>query len=164
MRRTARGGDAMTGSNRSGVLAVLIAVACLMVSVAAASPAGAASNPWLTRMAGYVWPGAVKSVQASWGVPQILSRNGAAHASTWVGAQVLGDSAHSPFIQVGTTEDRQPSLFGSPDQYWTFWSDVALGFHPHLLFAVHPGDKVTSSLSLSGGRWHVSVSDTTSGQ
>ncbi len=59
-------------------------------------------------MAGYVWSGRVRAVTASWAVPR-MSGPGEAHASTWIGAQAPGRSQHSPFIQVGTVEDRRSS-------------------------------------------------------
>jgi peptidase A4-like protein len=111
------------------------------------------------HMAGYVWSGHVRAVAASWAVPR-MSGTGEAHASTWIGAQAPGRSQHSPFIQVGTVEDRGSSRAA----YGAFWTDTARGFHPQLLFHVHPGDAVSTALTLAADRWRVYIVDTTSGQ
>jgi hypothetical protein len=69
-------------------------------------------------------------------------------------------SRRSPFIQVGTVEDRGSS---SP-VYGAFWTDTTRGFHPQILFHVRPGDAVSTALTLAAGRWRVYIVDTTSGQ
>src|SRR5690242_10596760 len=112
------------------------------------------------HMAGYVWSGHVRAVAASWSVPR-MSGAGSAHASTWIGAQAPGLTERSPFIQVGTVEDRGSS---SAAAYAAFWTDTTRGFHPQILFRVHPGDAVSTALTLVGGRWRVYVVDTSSGR
>jgi hypothetical protein len=89
-----------------------------------------------------------------------MSGAGEAHASTWIGAQAPGAPRRSPFIQVGTVEDRGSS---SP-AYRAFWTDTTRGFHPQILFRVHPGDAVSTALTLLSGRWRVYIVDTTSGR
>jgi hypothetical protein len=113
------------------------------------------------RMAGYVWSGPLVSVRASWTVPRMASGFGEAHASTWIGAQVAGVPKPSPFIQVGTTEDRGPA---SRAVYAAFWTDTRRGYHPQILFHVHPGDVVATALTLHLGRWRVAIADATSGR
>jgi peptidase A4-like protein len=113
------------------------------------------------HMAGYVWAGPVTSVAASWSVPGIAAGSGEAHASTWIGAQAPGPSMHTPFIQVGTLEDRGSATAPS---YAAFWTDTTRGFHPQVLFPLRPGDAVSTSLTLSAGRWVVSIVDSTSGR
>jgi hypothetical protein len=110
------------------------------------------------HMAGYVWGGNVASVTASWAVPR-MSGSGEAHASTWIGTQAPGVAQRSPFIQVGTIEDRASSR---DPVYAAFWTDTTRGFHPEVLFHVTPGDVVSTALSRSGGRWSVSIVDSTS--
>lgn len=112
------------------------------------------------HMAGYVWSGNVRAVAASWSVPRMAGA-GDAHASTWIGAQAPGRFARSPFIQVGTVEDRGSS---STPAYAAFWTDTARGFHPQILFRVHAGDAMSTALTLTVGRWRVYIVDTTSGQ
>jgi hypothetical protein len=118
-------------------------------------------NASFGRMAGYVWSGHLGSVRASWAVPRMISGSGEAHASTWIGAQATGPPGPSPFIQVGTTEDRG---FGSAPVYGAFWTDTKRGYHPQILFHVRPGDVVATALTLTSGRWRVTIADTTSGR
>jgi len=112
------------------------------------------------HMAGYVWSGNVRAVAASWSVPR-MSGSGNAHASTWIGAQAPGFSGRSPFIKVGTVEDRGSA---STPAYAAFWTDTTRGFHPQILFRVHPGDAVSTSLTQAAARWRVDIVDTTSGR
>jgi hypothetical protein len=110
------------------------------------------------HMAGYVWLGHVTAVRGSWSVPRVLGA-GDAHASTWIGAQAPGAPHRSPFIQVGTLEDR--GARGAP-AYAAFWTDTMRGFHPRILFRVQPGDAVSTALTLTAGRWRVQIVDATS--
>ncbi|MFL5862700.1 MAG: G1 family glutamic endopeptidase [Solirubrobacteraceae bacterium] len=140
------------------------AAAAIAISLGAGgcdSGSGAGAITSFGRMAGYVWSGTVTSVRAAWVVPKMASGTGAAHASTWIGAQAAGLPERSPFIQVGTTEDRAPT---SGPAYSAFWTDTRRGFHPQILFHVHPGDRIAASMSLGSGRWRVLVADTTSRQ
>jgi hypothetical protein len=144
---------------RAGVAAAMVALA-----LGAAACGGGSERPGTLasfgHMAGYVWSGRVSAVAASWSVPR-MSGSGDAHASTWIGAQAPGVSRRSPFIQVGTVEDHT-SLY-SPD-YAAFWTDTIRGFHPQILFFVHAGDVVSTTLALMAGRWRVSIVDATSGR
>jgi hypothetical protein len=92
-------------------------------------------------------------------VPRITS-TGEAHASTWIGAQAPGVPHRAPFIQVGTLEDRGPD---NVPTYAAFWTDTRRGFRPEILFPVHAGDTVSTMLTLSGGRWRVSIKDPSDG-
>ncbi|HEX3975691.1 MAG TPA: G1 family glutamic endopeptidase [Solirubrobacteraceae bacterium] len=143
-------------------LGVVAATTAIGLS-AAGCGGGAGSAGALTsfgHMAGYVWSGRVSAVAASWSVPR-MSGSGEAHASTWIGAQAPGVSRRSPFIQVGTVEDH--SYLTLP-VYAAFWTDTTRGFHPQILFGVHPGDAVSTGLTLTAGRWRVYIVDSTSGQ
>jgi hypothetical protein len=140
----------------------------LTVAVSAAIAAGCggrsgqdAAVTSFGRMAGYVWSGAVTSVRGAWSVPTMAPAPGEAHASTWIGAQALAAHPSSPFIQVGTTEDRARA---SPPLYEAFWTDTKRGYHPQLLFRVGPGDRISTALTLVAGRWQVAVVDATSGR
>jgi hypothetical protein len=113
------------------------------------------------RMAGYVWSGHVSSVGAAWSVPTMAGGPGAAHASTWIGAQAIAAPARSAFIQVGTTEDRGRA---SHPVYAAFWTDTKRGYHPQVLFQVSAGDRVSTALRRVAGRWQVVIADATSGQ
>jgi Peptidase A4 family len=141
-----------------GAVAAAVAIAVGAAACGgAAGTAGALSS--FGHMAGYVWTGRVTAVTASWSVPRITS-TGAAHASTWIGAQAPG-VPHPPFIQVGTLEDRGPDNIPA---YSAFWTDTRRGFRPEVLFTVHAGDTVSTALSLTASRWRVSIEDRTGGQ
>lgn len=113
---------------------------------------------------GYLWPGDVTSVGASWTVPRLTKHEPRGIAGTWIGAESPGR-----FIQIGVTEGRdapntdadlrflvkglqQPLLTG-------FWSDTAHHFHPVPLPRVKAGDVVSVSLELIDGRWQLEFSD-----
>jgi hypothetical protein len=144
-------------------LGTMAAVAAIGLGAAGCGGDSAGSAGALTsfgHMAGYVWVGHVGAVAASWSVPR-MSGSGEAHASTWIGAQAPGLPRHSPFIQVGTLEDRGSD---STPAYAAFWTDTIRGFHPRILFRVRPGDAVSTALRLRAGRWRVYIVDNTSGQ
>ncbi len=140
------------------VTAAVVAIGLCATGCGAASgtrASGVASS--FGHMAGYVWDGPVRSVTAMWDVPR-MSGSGEAHASTWIGTQGPGIARRSPFIQVGTVEDR--SAGGRP-VYAAFWTDTIRGFHPQILFRVSPGDLISTRLSRSGDRWQVRIVDGT---
>jgi len=143
---------------RFGLITAVIAI-CLGAQGCGGGSGHGDATVSFGRMAGYVWSGHLVSVRASWSVPRMASGFGEAHASTWIGAQVAGVPGPSPFIQVGTTEDRGSAAHPA---YGAFWTDTQRGYHPQILFHVHPGDVVTSALSLHAGRWRVVIADTTS--
>ena len=157
------------GERRSRALAMGLAVLSLLATGCGASQrlrAGAGGvSAKLGRLAGYVWTGRVRSVSAAWTVPTITSGPRVAYASTWVAAQAPGPGpAHrASFVQVGLLENRSLPAGAShlTNVYDAFWSATALSFHPLPLFAVRPGDRVSASLELSEGRWHVAITDLT---
>jgi hypothetical protein len=117
------------------------------------------------RLAGYVWTGQVRSVRASWQAPAITAGSPAGHGSTWIGAQVAGASDRAPFIQVGITEDRVTGAGGrlvSREQ--AFWSATSLGFHPHFLWPVRPGDRIGARLDRLASRWRIDIADLSDGR
>ena len=115
-------------------------------------------------MSGYVRTGSVQTIGASWTVPGIGRRSRAGLAATWIGAQGPGVPPAAPFIQVGTNENRgDPGVASSPTVYVAFWSASQLNFHPHALFPVAPGDRITAALRLGTGRWQVSIADASNG-
>jgi hypothetical protein len=141
-----------------GMVAAVIAIVLGTAGCGGGSGSSVAPSAF-GHMAGYVWSGHVSAVAASWSVPR-MSGTGVAHASTWIGAQAPGRSLRSPFIQVGTVEDRGSSRA----VYGAFWTDTTRGFHPQILFHVHPGDAVSTALTLAADRWRIYIVDTTSGQ
>lgn len=145
-------------------LVVLVALAVTFGLLLGAAPGG--TNPrWsFGPLAGYVWRGRVTSVHGSWRVPRILAGSSfRSMAGTWIGAEAPGESGQ--FIQIGTIEQRQrpwevPER--GPD-YYAFWSDTKLTFHPRFLFSVSSSDELRASLTLARKRWMLAIVDTTSG-
>jgi hypothetical protein len=70
-----------------------------------------------------------------------------------------------PFIQVGTNETAAgSSKLPESYVYYAFWSDKAHHFQPIPLFSVTPLTEVAAALTLSDGRWAVSIRDLDSGE
>lgn len=112
--------------------------------------------------AGYRWRGRIASVEGSWTVPRIDPGSTPGLAGTWIAAQANG--AGPPFIQVGDSELRGDSRYGAPEnRYWAFWTDTKHEFHPQFLFRVEPGDALAGRLTLTRGRWTITLLDQTSG-
>ena len=150
-----------TVGRRVGLIAAMLAVGWGAAACGGGSGTAGRTATSFGHMAGYVWAGHVTSVAASWSVPRMAVGSHEAHASTWIGAQAPGPSLHTPFIQVGTLEDRGSV---SAPSYGAFWTDTRRGFHPQVLFHLRPGDVVSASLTRDGGRWQVSIIDGTSGR
>ncbi len=99
----------------------------------------------------------VHQLSATFTVPRIKPTASYADASTWVGAQVLGqDYLRLPFIQAGIDEDETDH---QPPTDKAFWSDNAHHFYPVPLFSVRPGDKVSVSLTHARGHWIITAAD-----
>jgi hypothetical protein len=149
---------------RRHLIAVLGATAvAIAVAVGLASAGGStAVHGSFGAFAGYQWDGRVTSVQASWIVPRILRstpRRGL--AGQWIGAQT--SSASGPFIQIGTEEwDADPAR-DPRRSYFAFWSDTKHHYLDQPLFNIDPGDTVSATLKLTGGRWVLGIIDTTTG-
>jgi hypothetical protein len=150
-----------------------LTLALVLVLVVLLSGAGSTKVPrrWLGAFAGYSWNGDVTSLSASWTVPHLLRESNLGKAGTWIGAQAPGNNS-APFIQIGINEERNydalaQAMPGPPgarfhrDRYYAFWSDTPLHFHPQFLFGVHPGDRLSASLSLAHRRWTLDISDGT---
>jgi hypothetical protein len=151
-------------------LAVLRRASALLISAGLAGcgssghPVGVGPHDF-GRLAGYVWTGQVRSVRGSWRVPAITPGSPAGHASTWIGAQVAGSSNQAPFIQVGITEDRVPGAQGTlVSRERAFWSATSLGFHPHFLWPVRPGDRIGARLDRLTSRWRIDIADLSNGR
>jgi hypothetical protein len=95
----------------------------------------------------------VTSLSGEWTVPMIAASSSSGDASTWIGAQA-DDGA---FAQVGTVENRFEH-----DQYYGFWSDVAVGYRPQFEITVKPGDTVVARMTMGVAGWSVTLDDLTS--
>lgn len=143
---------------RARLLAAALAVAALILGGIGTAPSGAtASYHPETGFGGYNWFGTVNQISGHWRVPAISPTSGAGHASTWVGAQ--DDSGNPPFIQLGTTEDR----FDGVNYYNAFWSDAAIGYHPHWILQLTGGDAVSANMTRVSDGWALTFVDLTIG-
>jgi hypothetical protein len=100
-------------------------------------------------------------IAGSWGVPAVSESSKAGAGSTWIGVQPPRGGWRTPFIQVGTTDQRDHHKF---NDYYAFWTDTDHHFHPISFMTVLPGERVSASLTLAGGRWRIRFVDHTSGQ
>jgi hypothetical protein len=148
--------------------AIALALASLAVLALLLSGPGATAGASFGPFAGYQWHGNVRSLQASWKVPMLEAGSPPrACAGTWIGAEAPG--SNGPFIQIGTNEQlvtpHEARAWGVPrNYYFAFWSTTAMHFKAQSLFLVRPGDRITASLVLVGGRWKLAIRDQTSGR
>jgi len=112
----------------------------------------AALSVVLAALAGYLWEGPVRSIDASWRVPAIRGGPLSAGALTWIGVQTKAGSS-MPFVQVGTWERKGLEF--------AFWSDTRHDFLPVFLRGVRAGDLVEASMTRVRGIWHLTFDDLT---
>jgi hypothetical protein len=103
----------------------------------------------------------VRMIAASWRVPAVSESSKAGAGSTWIGVQPPSGGWRTPFIQVGTTDQRDLDKY---NDYEAFWTDTDHHFHPIGFMTVLPGERVSASLTLVGHRWRIRFVDHTSGQ
>jgi Peptidase A4 family len=142
---------AMTG----GLLAAFSSGAgTAAASVAAQS---ATSENW----AGYVASGKTfSSVSGSWTEPTVTASpdSNQAYSAQWVGLGGASNSSSS-LEQIGTGADY---VNGQPDYY--AWYELLPAAQVRLNLAIHPGDKMSATVSVSGTTVNMSLTDTTTGQ
>jgi Peptidase A4 family len=140
---------------------VLIAAALAVGGTVASSSAASAAVTEVIPGVGFggyrYWPADVSSVSATWQVPSISPKSPDGSASTWIGAQ--NDRGGYPFIQVGTIEN---DVLGF-HEYFAFWSDTAVDFHPQLMGHIGAGDRAQVSMTRRGGVWLLALDNLTSG-
>jgi hypothetical protein len=164
---------ARTVPSRALAAIALLCAAGIAVACGENDPPNAVDTPpyWLLGgpgvssfgpFAGYAWLGEVRSVAASWTVPQVLPNSHDGVAATWIGAQAAG-ARSAPFIQVGTNEGSEPVDDTRRSFYYAFFSDTRLSFHASFLFVVRAGDVVAAQLRMAGGLWHLTIVDRTNG-
>jgi hypothetical protein len=142
-------------------MAVLLAVGALSVAVPSAAVAqttnaveSTTSNNW----AGYVDTGTTfSSVSGTWVVPTAKS-DSEGYSATWVG---LGgaDSSSSALEQAGTESD-----YVNGKATYSAWYELVPKAPVTLKLSVHPGDRVSATVSVSGTRVTVTMSDLTTGK
>ena len=101
--------------------------------------------------------GTYKSVVDTWQVPTVNTGvSGDQYSSDWVGIGGLNDGS---LVQAGTEADN----FGGT-AFYQAWTEVLPAAEDPLTLVVHPGDKITTTVKLSKGKWHMTVKDVTTGQ
>jgi hypothetical protein len=152
---------AATGAVTATLLAALLA-ACgsqtTQTTTRSTHMAVRSEHPPLGTFAGYTdQQQGIAMLRASWRVPRITIASGHGSGSTWIGVQQPSGGT-APFIQVGTTDDRDRQDY---DYYDAFWSDTTKRFRPVSLFRVNPGDRITATLQRSRATWRVEIADHT---
>jgi Peptidase A4 family len=98
-----------------------------------------------------------QSVVDTWKVPTVnTSISGTQYSSDWVGIGGLNDGT---LVQAGTEADH---IGGSA--FYQAWTEVLPAAEDPLTLAVHPGDKIKTSVKLVSGVWHMKVKDVTTGK
>ena len=138
-----------------GLVAVTLSATVVFGGGGATASVAVASYHPETGFGGYNWFGLVVQISAHWHVPVISPASASGHASTWVGTQDA--TGNPPFIQLGTTEDK----FSGQIAYNAFWSDAAVGYHPHLFLPLNGGDAVAANMQRVPDGWTLVLSDLT---
>ena len=142
----------------------LITVACVLGAAPAAATANDVAQASSGNWSGYVIGGSATpqrfaGVSGSWTQPTAnCSTSASRYAAFWIG---LGGSGQAQALEQAGTEadcssDGQPSYFA--------WYELVPQAPVHLALAVHPGDRMTSTVSVSGSSVRIQLSDLTSGQ
>ena len=150
----------------------LITMACVLGAGPAAATASDVAQPSSGNWSGDVigasaTPQRFASVSGSWTQPTANCSSGASrYAAFWIGlggsgqAQVGGSGQAQALEQAGTEADcsaaRQPSYFA--------WYELVPQAPVHLALAVGAGDRMTSTVSVSGSSVRIQLSDLTTGQ
>jgi hypothetical protein len=128
----------------------------LPAASAATLPQGSSAN-W----AGYVANSgsSFTSVSGSWVQPSADPSAGDGYSAFWVGLGGDGSSQSGSLEQIGTQAD----VVNGQTQYYAWYELVPAG-QVELNMAIHPGDHLSASVSVSGANVTVSLSNQTTGQ
>jgi Peptidase A4 family len=125
-------------------------------AAASVSAQSATSENW----AGYVASGKTfSSVSGSWTVPKVTASadSNQAYSAQWVGLGGTGNS--SSLEQIGTSAD-----YANGQANYYAWYELLPAAETKVDLAVHPGDNISATVSVSGTTVHLSLTDTTNGQ
>jgi hypothetical protein len=116
---------------------------------------GWASSNW----SGYAKTGTTySSATAQWTVPAVSPSQKATYSSSWVGIDGFNNSN---LIQTGTEQD----FYQGAAHYNAWWEILPAAETPISTLTVHPGDRMTASITKgSGSSWTIAISDTSTGQ
>jgi hypothetical protein len=99
-----------------------------------------------------------RRVTGSWTVPSVSNRSSDGYSAFWVG--LGGASSTSQALeQVGTSSD----VSNGQASYYA-WYELVPAAEQRLSLTVHPGDRMTGAVSVSGTQVTVRLSDSTTGQ
>jgi hypothetical protein len=149
-------------------LAALIAAVGALVAAGAAFAATPASAATVQQATSQNWAGYVASatsstfsrVSGSWVQPSATASAGDGYSAFWVGLGGAGQSQSQSqsLEQVGTQAD----VVGGKTVYYA-WYELLPSAPVKLSLAIHPGDHIAASVSVSGRSVTVSLSDETTG-
>jgi hypothetical protein len=101
--------------------------------------------------------GTYKSVVDTWKVPTVNTAvSGSQFSSDWVGIGGLNDGT---LVQAGTEADNQ-----NGHAFYQAWTEVLPAAEDPLTLAVHPGDKIKTTVSFAAKKWTMTVDDVTTGK
>lgn len=138
------------------VLAIATSVALPAVS-AAATPEAASAN-WAGYVASTNGGSNFSRVSGSWVQPSANASAGDGYSAFWVGLGGSGQSQSQSLEQIGTQAD----VTGGQTVYYA-WYELVPSAPVKLSLAIHPGDHIAASVSVSGSNVTVSLSDQTTG-
>jgi hypothetical protein len=161
----------MTGKHLIPTLAAT--VACALGTVPAASASTGAQTASSANWAGYVVGGSssatrFRSVSGSWVAPTAKCTSGQGYSSFWVGLGGSGSgsssmsdsgSAAGALEQAGTEADCNAD--GSAT--YSAWYELVPSPPVKVGMAVHPGDHITSKVTVDGGNVTIQLSNATTG-
>ena len=145
--------------------AILAATAAVTGVSAGSASADATSQEQVSQnWAGYVAGGSssdtqFSNVSGSWVEPTATCGSGQTYSAFWVGLGGSGNSSGA-LEQTGTQADCTAD--GGTDYY--AWYELVPAAPVRLDLAIHPGDKITAKVGVSGTNVTVSLSDQTTGQ
>jgi hypothetical protein len=135
-------------------LALTLAIGLFAVPAASAATVSS-SNNW----SGYVVSGKnFSDVSGSWVQPTANCSTGDGEAAFWVGLGGVSGQSQS-LEQIGT----QAVCSGGQASYYAWYEIVPAG-QVKLGMAVHPGDKLSAKVSVSGSTFTLTLNDQTTGQ
>ncbi len=140
-------------SIRAFAAAAAISAAIVLLPASAAAQTSTRSQNW----AGYAVHGPMfRSVSARWRQPRASCGSTRSYSAMWVG---LGGYklTSSAVEQVGTELD---CIGGRPSS--SAWYELAPSASHRVRIGVHPGDLISASVTASGGRVTIAISDLTS--
>jgi Peptidase A4 family len=152
--------------------------AIIGLSAGSAGAATSAANEEVSQnWAGYVAGGSNSSTQfsnvsGSWVQPTSKCTSGQDYAAFWVGIGGSENSPSSSFGQSGLGDGQSTSLeqigtqgdcTGNGTQYYA-WYELVPAAPVQLNLAIHPGDHITASVSVSGNNTSFKLTDSTTGQ